>query len=587
MRELIKRLLFNPFVFTQLLILSFFVNILALASPIFVMQVLQRYIAYGINSTLVTLVTGVTIAIIFEFFFRNLRHRIARGLDKENHKIKQITLSKLQSSKSIYGDLFKQFKYQNIDKLIQTIENVFSANSLIIILDLPFIIIFLVAIFLIHNTLGVITLSIILFVIIINYFISIFTNQILLKTAIEQKKEADIINKIVSQHSVIKIFNYEIIFEKIWSQIIASLLPLKKKIQARMHLSTSVSQTIVGLTTVAIIGIGSILVVSNELGVGALIAANILAARTLSPLIKYFSLRPNLLSGLHTLEELKKLTQIKEDKIKGSVIENINGKVVIEKLEFKYLNQKTSLLKNITVSVSPGQILVITGANGSGKTTIAKLLLGILEPNYGSISVDGVLINQLQQPWLRKNFIYLPQEIEFIDGSFQINIFGQKPTSNHLNQNSILLESGLKDYIDDQNNGIEAMISSKGTELSPGIRKRIAIARALNSEGKIVVLDEPTETLDQIGCSQIYSLINKLNKERKTIIIFSTDPNILRGATAILNLNSKTGASLFTPKQLEEYQKNFINNKKKYLKKKLDLSNKMKSDLKISKKKLN
>ena len=105
MRELIKRLLLHPFVLTQLLILSFFVNILALASPIFVMQVLQRYIAYGVTSTLVTLVAGVTIAIIFEFFFRNLRHRIARGLDIENHKIKQFTLSKIQSSKSIYGDL--------------------------------------------------------------------------------------------------------------------------------------------------------------------------------------------------------------------------------------------------------------------------------------------------------------------------------------------------------------------------------------------------------------------------------------------------------------------------------------------------
>ncbi|MDP6584056.1 MAG: hypothetical protein QF535_05325, partial [Anaerolineales bacterium] len=85
MSEIIKRLLLHPFVFTQLLIVSFFVNILALASPIFVMQVLQRYIAYGITSTLITLVTGVIIAIIFEFFFRNLRHRITRGLDKENH----------------------------------------------------------------------------------------------------------------------------------------------------------------------------------------------------------------------------------------------------------------------------------------------------------------------------------------------------------------------------------------------------------------------------------------------------------------------------------------------------------------------
>ncbi|MDP6587735.1 MAG: hypothetical protein QF535_24030, partial [Anaerolineales bacterium] len=114
MREIIKRLLLHPFVLTQLIIVSFFVNILALASPIFVMQVLQRYIAYGVSSTLITLVTGVSIAIVFEFFFRNLRHRITRGLDKENHKIKQLVLHKIQSSKSIFGEMYKQSKYQNV-----------------------------------------------------------------------------------------------------------------------------------------------------------------------------------------------------------------------------------------------------------------------------------------------------------------------------------------------------------------------------------------------------------------------------------------------------------------------------------------
>ena len=136
MSEIIKRLLLHPFIFTQLIIVSFFVNILALASPIFVMQVLQRYIAYGVNSTLITLVYGVVIAIIFEFFFRNLRHRIARGLDKENHKIKQRVLYKIQSSKSIFGELYQRPKYQSIDRILQAIENTFSAGTVIIILDL-------------------------------------------------------------------------------------------------------------------------------------------------------------------------------------------------------------------------------------------------------------------------------------------------------------------------------------------------------------------------------------------------------------------------------------------------------------------
>ena len=596
MSEIVKRLFLHPFVFTQLIIVSFFVNILALASPIFVMQVLQRYIAYGVNSTLITLVYGVVIAIIFEFFFRNLRHRITRGLDSEHHKIKQRVLSKIQSSKSIFGDLYKQPKYQVIDQLLLSIENTFSANTIIVILDLPFVLIFIVTIFLINNTLGAITLFIMLCVLLISLLMSAISNRVLLHTAIEQNKEANIIKNIVSQHAIIKLFNYELIFEKIWDQIIAILLPLKKKMQARLHLSQSINQTIIGFTTVAIIAVGATIVVEGELGVGGLIAANILAARALSPLIKYLTVRPNLQKGMQSLRELNNLTNVVEDRIKGSVIENFKGKITLEKIEFKYPNQKISLFRNISLTISPGQILVISGNNGFGKTTLVKLLLGILEPVYGTISADQVLINQLQEPWWRQNIMYLPQESNFVNASFKINIFGQKTTSGlssaiepmvTTEATNILMESGLKEFIDDQQNGIDAMISSDAIELSPGIRKKVALARALTSNGQIVIFDEPTETLDQVGSALVYQLINRLHKKKKTIIICSSDPYIIKGATAILHLNPKTGASIFTPKQLAAQQKKFMQKRKDFIKNKLAANKELQQHIPVDKKKLN
>ncbi|MBO6468511.1 MAG: ATP-binding cassette domain-containing protein [Pelagibacteraceae bacterium] len=587
MKYVFFRLLLHPFLWVQLIVISFFVNILALALPIFVMQVLQRYIAYGVSPTLITLVSGVVIAIIFEFFFRNLRHRIARGLDEENHKIKEDALSKIQASKSAYGNLYKQPQYQRMDQIFQNLDNIFSASNITIILDLPFVLVFLIAIFLIHNTLGAITLFVMLLVVLVSFLMSFVINSVLFQAAAEQNRETKVTREIVSQHEIIKLFNYELILEKIWTQVVEYLLPVKKKLQARLHLSQSIMQTVVGLTSVAVIAVGATIVVEGELAVGGLIAANILAARALAPLIRYISIQPSLQRGINGLSELKNLTNVTEERTKGSVIENFQGKIKLEKLEFKYPDQKISLFRNISISVSPGQILVITGNNGTGKTTLVKLLMGVLEPDYGSISADQTLINQLQEPWWRQNIMYLPQETFFINGSLKLNIFGHKTPTSSSKITSVLIESGLKEFIDDQQNGINKTISSDGTELSPGIRKKIALARALNSAGQVVIFDEPTETMDQVGSSQMYQLINKLHKEKKTIIICSSDPYIIKGATTILHLNPKSGASIFTPKQLAQYQQKIMQKRKKFIKDKME-ANKIKvQDVKINKKKLN
>ena len=587
MKYIFFRLLLNPYLWVQLIIISFFVNILALALPIFVMQVLQRYIAYGVSSTLITLVSGVVFAIIFEFFFRNLRHRITRGLDKENHKVKQNVLSKIQASKSVFGNLYKQSQYQRIDQIFQNLDNIFSASNIIIILDLPFVLVFLITIFLIHNTLGAITLFVMLLIILISFLMSFIINSVLFQTATEQNKETKVIKEIVSQHEIIKLFNYELILEKIWTQVVNYLLPMRKKLQARLHLSQSIMQTVVGLTSVAIIAIGATIVIEGQLSVGGLIAANILAARALAPLIRYISVQPSLQRGIENLSELKNLTNVTEDRIKGSVIENFKGNIKLEKLEFKYPDQKISLFRNISISISPGQILVITGNNGTGKTTLIKLLMGILEPNYGSISADETLINQLQEPWWRKNIVYLPQETFFINGSLKLNIFGHKTTTDLSRSTNVLIESGLKEFIDDQQNGINKIISSDGAELSPGIRKKIALARALTSTGQLVIFDEPTETMDQIGSLLMYQLINKLHKDKKTIIICSSDPYIIKGATAILHLNPKSGASIFTPKQLAQHQQNIMQKRKKFFKERIEVNKPKVQDIKINKKKLN
>ena len=169
MIEIFNRLKRNPSLFTKIIIASFFVNILALATPIYVIQVLQRYVAYGVNSTLVTLVVGILLVSLFEFFFRNIRHRMTREIETENTLLADRVMKKLVAIKSNYYSIQKNFRPDIITRNVNLVQSTFNASTTLILIDVPFVLIFLIALFLIHYQLGIIaTLFILVPFIILN-----------------------------------------------------------------------------------------------------------------------------------------------------------------------------------------------------------------------------------------------------------------------------------------------------------------------------------------------------------------------------------------------------------------------------------
>ena len=171
MIEIFNRLKRNPNLFTKIIIASSFVNILALATPIYVIQVLQRYVAYGVSSTLVTLVVGILLVSLFEFFFRNIRHRMTREIEAENTLLADRVMKKLVSIKSSYYSIQKNFRPDIITRNVNLVQNTFNASTTLILIDVPFVLIFLIALFLINYQLGLIaTLFILVPFIILNFY---------------------------------------------------------------------------------------------------------------------------------------------------------------------------------------------------------------------------------------------------------------------------------------------------------------------------------------------------------------------------------------------------------------------------------
>ena len=162
MFEILNRLKKNPAFLSRILIASLFVNLLALATPIYVIQVLQRYVAYGVTSTLITLVAGVIVISIFEFFFKNIRHRMARELEPINTDLANQVMLKLSSIKTSFYAFNKKFRSDIITTHVQSIQQTLTATTTLVVIDLPFSLIFIIATFLIHYQLGLIVVAFLL-----------------------------------------------------------------------------------------------------------------------------------------------------------------------------------------------------------------------------------------------------------------------------------------------------------------------------------------------------------------------------------------------------------------------------------------
>jgi len=299
------------------------------------------------------------------------------------------------------------------------------------------------------------------------------------------------------------------------------------------------SQAVQALMSTAIIAVGGMLVVGGNFDVGLLIGANILAARTLGPIMRITQLAGVLSTaqaGLKTLDDAKRLAR---ERHTGSALGAFKGGVELKDLGFAYPGQPTPLFESLNLKLEPGALFVVSGANGTGKTTMARLLVGLVSPSRGQILVDGVDLTQVAPEWWRRQIVYLPQEPGFFSGTVRENILAFNPNLTEEELNTVIRDAGLARFFSTSQDGFDMALQADGHNLPLGIRRRLALARALASGGRLVVLDEPTEGLDGEGAQQISHVMNALSKQGATIIALSHDPNIIKGAPHVLDLNAK------------------------------------------------
>jgi len=548
MRELFNRLKAMPVLFFKVLVASLFISLLALSSPLFVIQVLVRYCTNGVDSTLITLTIGVLIAIALEFGFRQIRLSLARGFSiRPDAQMAGGAFATLASGKTASIEQLSPGLRREIMNSLSTVQQAYSPMNLATVLDAFFAFLYIGALFLLNSTVAVIVLCFL----VVMFLFALVTHNLLGKPMQELNqasvRNSALVGSAIQASDSIRSFNAAKFLKEVWGKQQALTNKLRQQVLVQQGFSQSITMSASALMTVAVIAVGATYVVAGEMSVGVLIGANILASRALAPINRFAQLGSIFTKAQQSLEQLARFAKLPREETKGTALKRYKGRLEFKDLAFMYRGSSGPLFESTSLQLANGSVLVVSGNNGSGKTTLARLLAGLLEPTRGQIFIDGLDLRQVQPEWWRQQVIYMPQEPTFFDGTIRENLITIKPELNDSKLLKVVERAGLKRFLDESPQGLETPLINGGVNLSLGIRRRLALSRALTSNGMLAIFDEPAEGMDAEGGATVFKVMNEIIKSGRTLVVCSHNPNILQGKGLRLDLNIKPVPKLIIP----------------------------------------
>lgn len=517
--------------FKSIIIFSFFINILVLVPAWFMLQVFDRVLTSYDDNTLFGLGLIFTFLMFIYFILEKYRRLSLTEAGKiifeeYDNKINQILIN----DRSVNSRIIIE-----VQNHVEVIKNFISNQYIIALIDAPWVIIFVLAMFILHPILGIISIISIFLII----FLSLNGMNIIKKfklnlNRINQKKlfnlqsvdqDLQTYHVMGSKENVLSLINknkiYQMQFEDQISQT-ATTISLRSKF-FRIFIQSF------------ILAVAAYLAIKGEATLGIIIASTIILSRCLSPL--------DLL--INNLDQLKKFEQsytilnqiIKQFNVKHTKkikINYLDGKIIFKNVFFSYPKQE-EFIQNFNLIIQPGECLGIVGKSGSGKTTLLKLLGGVLEPTRGHIYYDNNSLNEID--WSQSDNIigYLSQQPNLMEGTIADNISGfSSKNLDRIKEISKLIN--IDEEINLLKDKYDQLVGSGGLGLSFGQIKQIAIARTIYKNPKIVLLDEPSLGLDNNSLKNLINLIVHLKNEKKTIIFTSHASNLLLLANKVMVL---------------------------------------------------
>ncbi len=509
-------------IYRDVLIASFLINLFVLANPLFVMNVYDRVVPNSAIETLWVLAIGVFVVYAFDFGLKMLRAYFLEIAGKKAdilmsamlfEKVMSMQYAFMPKSVGSFASNLREF---------ESIRGFLSSTTTTVLIDIPFAVIFLIVMFLIGGPLVYVPLVAIPIILIYSLIASKKLKESVEQTfAASAQKNSTLIECLTAMETV-KTQRASSVLQLRWEQAEGFIAKWSLKSKMISSSVTNFAGFVTQLSSVCLVIVGVYLISERELTMGALIAANILSGRVLQPMAQVTGLVTSFFQSKTALASLNQIMELPDERAEGKNYvhrPDLYGAIDFKAVKFSYPEAEQVSLDKIDFSIKSGEKVALIGRIGSGKSTIEKLLMGLYKPEEGAVRIDGIDLNQIDPVDLRRNIGYVPQELMLFDGTVRDNIIMGSPEIDDDSLIKAAAIAGVDQFVNRHPLGFEMPVGERGARLSGGQKQAIAIARALIHSPNILILDEPTNSMDNSSEDFLRKQLSKYCQDRTLILV--------------------------------------------------------------------
>ncbi len=520
----IPELLKHKTIWRDVLLASLAIQLVGLATPLFTQVIIDKVVVHQTKSTLVVLGVALVLFMLFTSAMSWLRQYLVLHT---GNRIDAVLGS--QVFRHLLRLPLPYFENRPTGTLVarlhgvETIREFVSGAAVTLILDFPFLLIFLAVMFAYSWQLSLIAVGLLGAIAVISFLVApVFRDKLNRQFMLGARNQA-FLTEYVAGMATVKSLQMEADIDKKYGDYLAQYLASGFATKQVGNTYNVISNGLEQVMTLNILIVGALLVMENDgFTVGMLVAFQMFAGRMSQPLLRLVGLWQEFQQASIAVKRLGDILDMpQEPHTLTPPRENQGpGRIDLSHLAFRYSEHHPWLYRNLSLSLKPGHLTVLMGPSGCGKSTLAKLLLGFYQPNEGQINLDGKDIRHLAANELRTTFGVVPQETVLFAGTLYDNLVMAHPHASFEDVIQACKAAEIHEVIETLNDGYQTEIGERGTGLSGGQRQRIAIARALLKRPKILVFDEAVSNLDQLTAEHFARTINKL--KGKVTMLFIT-----------------------------------------------------------------